>query len=121
MFVFYLAISCSLLFGLRVKRSGFYEDFLDRNQTDAIKGLFTLIVLLIVLASMKVKTGNRFLRWTGMCLFPIYIYQRLPMRAFVHWTGDEWICSNPYPFIVLCVAITGCIALLYKHWQIKLR
>lgn len=78
-------------------------------------------VLLIVLVTMKVKTGNRFLLWMGASVFPIYIYQRLPMRAFRHWAGEDWVCANPYLFLLLCAAITGVIACLYRHWQIKLK
>ena len=77
--------------------------------------------ILVVIVTMKVKVGNRFLYWAGACVFPIYIYQRLPMRALRHWAGDAWIVTNPYLFILLCVAITGIIACLYKHWQIKLK
>lgn len=76
---------------------------------------------LVVLVSLKIKTGNRFLYWVGSSVFPIYIYQRLPMRVFRHWAGEAWICSNPYLFIILCAAITGFIALFYKNWQIKLQ
>ena len=75
---------------------------------------------LVVFATMKVKTGNRFLNWAGVCVFPIYIYQRLPMRAFRHWAGDIWVSANPYLFILLCAAITGVIAFFYRHWQVKL-
>lgn len=77
--------------------------------------------ILVVLLTMKVKTGNRLLYWSGICVFPIYIYQRLPMRAFQHWAGKEAVCANPYLFILLCAVITGGIAYYYKHWQIKLQ
>ena len=77
--------------------------------------------LLVILATMKVKTGNRFLCWAGTCVFPLYIYQRLPMRVFRYWLGDAWVCANPYVFFLLCAGITGIIACLYKYWQIKLK
>lgn len=77
--------------------------------------------LLVILATMKVKTGNRFLCWAGTCVFPLYIYQRLPMRVFRYWPGDAWVCANPYVFFLLCAGITGIIACLYKYWQIKLK
>lgn len=76
---------------------------------------------LVVLTTLKVKIGNRFLYWLGASVFPIYIYQRLPMRAFRFWAGDAWICSNPYLFIILSTAITCLIAYFYKYWQIKLK
>ena len=89
-----------------------------RGLTYNAKGI--TFAFLIVLLSMKIKTGNRFLYWAGACVFPIYIYQRLPMRAFRHWAGDVWVSANPYLFILLCAAITGVIAFFYRHWQVKL-
>lgn len=80
-----------------------------------------VFAFLAVMTTMKIKTGNRFLVWAGMNLFPIYIYQRLPMHAFRHWAGDVWVSSNPYLFILLCAAITLCISFYYKNWQIKLQ
>lgn len=76
--------------------------------------------LLVVLVTMKVKVGNRLLYWAGASVFPIYIYQRLPMRALSHWAGEAWVAANPYVFILLCGVITCIIACLYKRWQIKL-
>ena len=76
--------------------------------------------LLVVLVTMKVKVGNRLLYWAGASVFPIYIYQRLPMRALSHWAGEAWVAANPNVFILLCGVITCIIACLYKRWQIKL-
>ena len=76
---------------------------------------------IIVIATMKVKTGNRFLNWAGSCVFPIYIYQRLPMNALKHWPGATWITDNPLLFLVLCATVTGLIAYSYKYWRIQLR
>ena len=74
-------------------------------------------VLLIVLITMKVKTNNLFLNWSGACVFPIFIYQRLPMRALRHWAGDAWVCANHYVFIMLSLLVTWGIAYCYKHWR----
>ena len=80
-----------------------------------------VFAFLVVHLSLKMSIGNRFLRWAGGCLFPIYIYQRLPMIACRKIAGIDWICSNPYLFIVLCAFFTGGIAYYYKHWQINLK
>lgn len=82
-----------------------------------LKGI--AFAFLIVLTTMKVKTGNRFLYWSGLSVFPIFIYQRLPMLAFRHWIGDSWVCENPYLYVLLVSVCTGCIAYCYKYWQIK--
>lgn len=46
MLFFYLTIFASLFLGMRLNCAGFYDDYLSRKQTDAVKGLFILIVLL---------------------------------------------------------------------------
>lgn len=76
---------------------------------------------LVVLMTMKVKTGNRFLYWSGACVFPLYIYQRLPMLALRHWAGDVWVSANPILSIFIFAVVVVCIALSNKYWQIKLR
>ena len=76
--------------------------------------------LLVVHLSMKVKLRNGFYQWAGAALFPIYIYQRIPMIAVKEIAGNSFICSQSYLFILFCAAITGSIALLYKNWRIKL-
>lgn len=90
-----------------------------RGLTYNVKGI--AFALIIVMVTMRIKVGNRFLYWAGASVFPIYIYERLPMRAFRHWAGDAWVCANPYLIILLCALITGCIALLYRHWRIQLQ
>lgn len=77
--------------------------------------------LLIVVMTMKVRIGNKWLVWCGMSLFPFYIYQRLPMIATRSICGDAWICANPNLFIGLCLTVTVAIVLLYnKYLRIKL-
>lgn len=80
-----------------------------------------IFALLIVALTMRVRVGNKMLYWCGLSLFPIYIYQRIPMNAIRLWGGDAWICSNPNVFIGVCFIITVGIAVLYnKFLKIKL-
>ena len=80
-----------------------------------------VFALLIIALTMKVRIGNKLLYWCGLSLFPIYIYQRIPMNAIRFWGGDAWVCSNPNLFIGVCFVITVGIALLYnKYLRIKL-
>jgi membrane-bound acyltransferase YfiQ involved in biofilm formation len=78
-----------------------------------------VFALLIILLTMKLKTGNAFLYWSGIHLFPLYIYQRIPMIAIRELAGKSWVCSYPYLYIILCFLITLLIVLGYKHWQVK--
>ena len=75
----------------------------------------------IVLLTMKVKIGNWFLYWAGVSLFPLFIYQRIPMIAIRELAGEIWICNNPYLFVSLCFGITVAITISYKYWQVKFK
>ena len=79
-----------------------------------------VFTLLIVHLSMKFRLNNSFFHWAGVNLFPIYIYQRIPMIAIANLTGLNWIISKPWLFIIICATTTGCIALFYKYWRIRL-
>lgn len=73
----------------------------------------------IVLLTMKVSVDNKYLRWFGKNLFPIYIYMRLPMIV-MEQKFESTILSHPLLFILLSLATTMVIAHLYKFWQVKL-
>lgn len=77
--------------------------------------------LVIVLLTMKLKTENAFLCWSGINLFPLYIYQRIPMIAIRELAGTEWMCCYPYLFIISCFAATIAITLGYKYWQVRFK
>ena len=87
--------------------------------THNVKGI--VFALVLVLLTMKVKTGNKVVYWFGENLFPIYIYQRIPMILLVALAGKEWVCSYPILYVVVCLAITCVIAYGYKYWQVKLK
>lgn len=71
--------------------------------------------LLIVGLTMKVKIGNPWLYWFGLSLFPLYIYQRLPMITFRWLAGEEWVSHHPHLFIGGCFLVTVGIAMLYME------
>ena len=64
--------------------------------------------LVCVLLLRRIKIGNPVLDWAGKNLFPLYIYQRLPMIFFPP--------ENPYIFIVACLAITCLIVPVYNRF-----
>ena len=113
---YYPVLGLVLLMFLCLHFQSFIPSF--RGLTHNAKSI--VFSFLVVLSTMKVKTGNRFLYWAGLCVFPIYIYQRLPMRAIRFGVGKPWICANPFLFIAVCVLVTGCIVWGYKYWRIKL-
>lgn len=70
------------------------------------RGIF--FVLLVVLATSRIKIENSVLNWLGKHTFEIYILQRLPMIAL------SGIGMNKYIYFLICVVITGVSAFLYQ-------
>lgn len=73
---------------------------------------------LFVTLSMKVKIGNKALYWLGRNLFPLYIYQRIPMYVFATIYGGVLACDYPLLYVILCAIITLLFAKIYKYISI---
>ena len=78
-----------------------------------------LFALSIVVVSMKIKVGNKALIWCGTKLFPLYIYQRIPMIFLSKFDGGVFISRHPFAYVWLCLLITIAIALLYRSLSIS--
>ena len=78
-----------------------------------------LFAAFAVLASMKVAVKSAVLAWMGAHLFPIYIYQRIPMNAMEYWKGGVIVGEHPVVFVLVAVAVTGAIAALYRKWEVR--
>lgn len=77
--------------------------------------------LLVIILTMKIRIGNQWIYWCGFSLFPLYIYQRLPMIGLRSIAGEEWVCVHPNVFIGTCFLVAVVMALLYnKYFRIKL-
>ena len=74
-----------------------------------LRGLF--FVLLVVLATSRIKIGNPVLNWLGKHTFEIYILQRLPMIAL------SGIGMNQYVYFLICSVLTGLLAFLYQKFM----
>ena len=74
--------------------------------------------LIVVMVTMKVQIGNSWLQWFGTNLFPLYIYQRIPMIALQVTLGDEFLSQYPILYLIICLLITCLIAKYYKYWSI---
>ena len=76
--------------------------------------------VLLVIISMKITVNNPILCWVGKNLFPMYIYQRLPMLYMSH--QNNTFCGNyPILFITISLVATIFISYFYKYWQISLK
>lgn len=61
--------------------------------------------LLCVLGSMKVSLNCKGLIWLGTHLFPLYIYQRLPMYV-IGQCQPQFIDKYPLLFVLFCLIVT---------------
>lgn len=68
-------------------------------------------VLLVVITTRKIKINNVVLRWVGKNLFPLYIFQRLPMIVLGR---VDYMQNNPYIFFICSLIITVAITVVYN-------
>lgn len=76
--------------------------------------------LFVVSVCFKVKLNSRLLEWSGKHLFPLYIYQRIPMTLLATVMGGSLVVGYKYLYVVACMAIVILITTLYKYIAIKL-
>ena len=92
-------ISCLLVLVLFVTSFAFSSNAIMYNISSVA------FSFLCVLFSMRVSLNSKPLIWLGANLFPLYIYQRLPMYVIGNW-HPELIKNDPYMFLFICIAIT---------------
>lgn len=78
-----------------------------------------VFALIIVMITMKIHIGNRWLQWFGANLFPLYIYQRIPMIALLALLGNEFVSTYPIAYLVVCLITTCIIAKKFKYWNVR--
>ena len=79
-----------------------------------------LFSLLIIIITMRVTIENPILKWCGSNLFPLYIYQRIPMLFFATIVPPYILTHYIFLYTLLCLGITVLIAWAYKFWAIRL-
>ena len=83
--------------------------------------LAVVFAAMVVVASMKICVGNAVLVWAGMNLFPLYIYQRIPMLAFGGYFKGNMVGIWMWAYIVVCLLVTCAFAYTYRWFEIKLK
>lgn len=73
------------------------------------------LCLLLLLFTNKVRLKSTVLTWSGKHLFPLYIYQRLPMVVLSTVFGGSFMNAHPYFYIGCCLIITIIIAAIYNN------
>lgn len=76
--------------------------------------------MFIVLLSMHFQFKSRILEWSGKNLFPLYIYQRLPMILFSTIGGGLLVTEYRYIYVILCALVSIIIVYFYRYINIKL-
>lgn len=75
---------------------------------------------MVVMVTMKISVDNALLRWSGEHLFPIYIYQRIPMIVFSTLFPAAFQDAHCWIYFLLSAIISVVIASLYPYFQVKL-
>ena len=75
--------------------------------------------IIVVMATMKISVDSAMLKWSGEHLFPLYIYQRIPMIVF----STLFPAAFKDARCLICFCISACIAIaiaiLYPRFQFR--
>ena len=74
----------------------------------------------VVALTFRIRIQNRFLIWLGAQLFPLYIYQRLPMLT-IKELNPAMIAHYPVVFYLFSFLVTIAIAMSYRYWKVSCR
>ena len=86
-----------------------------------IYNIFAIVFcLLIITLTMRCEINSKVLLWCGANLFPLYIYQRIPMIILSKVGHGEFVCTHPLLYVFSCLLVTILITFCYKYWAIKL-
>lgn len=83
-------------------------------------GFAVVFCAVVVLCTMKFKINSQVLLWCGKNLFPLYIYQRVPMIILSSVNDGTFAAGYPFLFTSTCLLITVLITLGYKYIAVKL-
>ena len=78
-----------------------------------IRVISFIIIILMVMTKFNIQ--NKTLIWLGGNLFPLYIYQRIPMIII-----STYFDLNPTIFIIISILITCALIPIYRKVQFKL-
>ena len=81
-----------------------------------------VMCVLIILFTMRIPLRNSFLAWSGKNLFPIYIYQRMPMLILseVAIGGITLLEYSLTLYIIFCCISTLLIAYFHKYIRVNI-
>lgn len=68
--------------------------------------------LAIIVLTKKIKFNNIIFEWMGKNLFPLYMFQRIPMMLLIK---IEFMKNNTYQYFILSLIITIIITVIYNE------
>lgn len=74
----------------------------------------------MVILTMRLQLKSKALEWSGKNLFPLYIYQRIPMILLSMIGGGFLVSDFKYLYVIICAIVSIIIVHLYKYVAIKL-
>ncbi len=74
----------------------------------------------MVILTMRLQLKSKALEWSGKNLFPLYIYQRIPMILLSMIGGGFLVSDFKYLYVIICAIVSIIIVYLYKYVAIKL-
>ena len=75
--------------------------------------------LLIVMITMRVSFNSALLRWSGENLFPLYIYQRIPMIVFSTLFPTAFQDGRCWIYFAISAVIAIAFAALYPRFRLR--
>ena len=91
------------------------------NQLFGLAGNITTLAFafIVLLITYKIKLGNPILCWMGKNLFPLYIYQRLPMMLMAS-LYPSIVFHHPILFMFTSTLASAILAHAYKFIKVTL-
>lgn len=80
-----------------------------------------VLCALVICISMKVSFKNNALVWMGANLFPLYIYQRVPMLVLSSDPFRNFMSHNTFVYIISSILITLIFGYGYKYINIRVK
>lgn len=79
-----------------------------------------MFCFMIVIITRKINLKSMPLKWMGERLFPLYIYQRIPMLMIYHINSGDFVANHVIYYVSICAVITFVIAYTYKYFSISI-
>lgn len=113
-YYFVSLIVCGLLFAWF-----YYFPYRHFALADNVAAIF--FAMIVVILTMRIQINSAPLRWLGKNLFPLYIYQRIPMILLAAIGEGYLIIHHKWIYVFGSLAITILITFLYRYFSYKPR